>query len=200
MGRQTLFNTLIQQERIEYMLTDRYKNALGYALRVHAHQTRKGGTIPYFSHLIGVSSLVLEYEGNEDQAIAGLLHDVIEDCGIEHEPIIRKEFGCEVIKIVMDCTDSTETEKTDWKPRKQAYIASLDDKAEYSLLVSCCDKLHNARAIDRDYASQGEQIWERFNSSKSEIEWYYRCLTDKFLNRRILAAKELERVVSSVFR
>ena len=182
------------------MLTDRYKNALGYALRVHAHQTRKGGTIPYFSHLIGVSSLVLEYEGNEDQAIAGLLHDVIEDCGIEHKPIIQTKFGDNVLQIVMDCTDSTDSEKPDWKPRKQAYIASLDHKADCSLLVSCCDKLHNARAIDRDYASLGEQIWERFNSSKNEIEWYYRCLTDKFLNRRVLAAKELESVVSSVFR
>ena len=182
------------------MLTDRYKNALGYALRVHAHQTRKGGTIPYFSHLIGVSSLVLEYEGDEDQAIAGLLHDVIEDCGIKHKPVIRKKFGSAVLQIVMDCTDTVEPEKPAWKVRKQAYIASLDDKADSSLLVSCCDKLHNARSIARDYSILGEDLWERFNSNKSDIAWYYKALTDKFLHREISAAKELESVVSNVFR
>ena len=182
------------------MLTDRYKSALDYALRVHAQHTRKGGNIPYFSHLIGVSSLVLEYGGDEDQAIAGLLHDVIEDCGIEHKPDIREKFGEAVLKIVLDCTDSTEAEKLSWKVRKQAYIASIDDKAESSLLVSCCDKLHNARSIDRDYADLGEELWERFNSSKNEIEWYYRALADKFLYRKIPAAKELKSVVDSVFR
>ena len=182
------------------MLTDRYKSALGFALRVHAKHKRKGGNIPYFSHLIGVSSLVLEYGGNEDQAIAGLLHDVLEDCGMEHKPIIRKEFGEAVIQIVMDCTDSTESEKKEWKPRKQAYIASLDDKDESSLLVSCCDKLHNARSIDRDYAILGEDLWARFSSNKSDIAWYYRALSNKFLHLEIPAAKELESVVNSVFR
>ena len=182
------------------MLTDRYKSALDYALRVHAQHTRKGGNIPYFSHLIGVSSLVLEYEGDEDQAIAGLLHDVIEDCGIEHKPIIQTKFGDRVLQIVMDCTDSTESNKLDWKHRKQAYIASLDGKADCSLLVSCCDKLHNARSIDRDYSILGEDLWERFNSNKSDIAWYYKALTDKFLHREISAAKELESVVSNVFR
>jgi len=181
------------------MLTDRYKNALDYALRVHAQHTRKGGNIPYFSHLIGVSSLVLEYEGDEDQAIAGLLHDVLEDCGIEHKPIIQTKFGDRVLQIVMDCTDSIGSEKPDWKPRKQAYLASLDDKADSSLLVSCCDKLHNARSIDRDYIDLGEKLWGRFNGIKTEIEWYYRALTDKFLNRKISAARELESVVNSIF-
>lgn len=182
------------------MLTDRYKSALDYALRVHAQQTRKGGTIPYFSHLIGVSSLVLEYGGDEDQAIAGLLHDVLEDFGIKHKPIIQSKFGDTVLKIVLDCTDSTGTEKSVWKPRKQAYLASLDNKADSSLLVSCCDKLHNARSIARDYADLGEDFWGRFNSNKSDIAWYYKALTDKFLHRKISAAKELESVVNSVFR
>ena len=182
------------------MLTETYKYALEYALREHAQHTRKGGTIPYFSHVMGVSSLVLEYKGNEDQAIAGLLHDVIEDCGIEHEPVIRENFGDAVIQMVMDCTDSIESPKPEWKIRKQEYISSLDGKADSSLLVSCCDKLHNARAIDRDYADLGEDLWERFNSSKSEIEWYYRSLTEKFLNRGIPAARELECVVNSAFR
>jgi (p)ppGpp synthase/HD superfamily hydrolase len=182
------------------MLTDRYKSALGYALHAHAQHTRKGGNIPYFSHLIGVSSLVLEYEGSEDQAIAGLLHDTLEDCGIEHKPIIRKEFGEAVIQIVMDCTDSTISPKPEWKTRKQSYIAGLGDKADSSLLVSCCDKLHNARSIDRDYTDLGEKFWGRFNSNKTEIEWYYRALTDTFLHREIPAAKKLESVVNSIFR
>ena len=181
------------------MLTEKYKNALNYALRAHAQHTRKGGTIPYFSHVIAVSSLIMEYKGNEDQAIAGLLHDVIEDCGIEHEPVIRENFGDAVIQMVMDCTDSVKFPKPAWKIRKQDYISSLDHKADSSLLVSCCDKLHNARAIDRDYADLGEDFWERFNSNRSEIEWYYRSLSEKFLNRGIPAANELELVVNSVF-
>ena len=181
------------------MLTDRYKSALDYALCVHAQHTRKGGTIPYFSHLIGVSSLVLEYGGDEDQAIAGLLHDVIEDFGVKHRPIIQSKFGDAVLKIVMDCTDSTGSEKSEWKSRKQAYLASLDDKADCSLLVSCCDKLHNARSIDRDFTNLGEELWERFSPNKSDIAWYYRALTDKFLHRKIPAAKELKSVVDSVF-
>jgi len=182
------------------MLTDRYKIALGYALKAHSLHTRKSTTIPYFSHVIGVSSLVLEYGGDEDQAIAGLLHDVIEDCGIENKAAIRERFGSTVLQIVMDCTDSTESEKSEWKPRKQAYIASLDEKADSSLLVSCCDKLHNARSIDRDYTNLGEELWERFSPNKSDIAWYYRALTDKFLHRKIPAAKELKSVVDSVFR
>jgi (p)ppGpp synthase/HD superfamily hydrolase len=182
------------------MLTGKYKNALEYALLAHAQHTRKGGTIPYFSHVMGVSSLILEYEGNEDQAIAGLLHDVIEDCGIEHESVIRENFGDAVIQMVMDCTDSIKLPKPEWKTRKLSYIASLDDKADTSLLVSCCDKLHNARAIDRDYVDLGEELWTRFNANKSETEWYYRSITEKFLNRGIPAANELERAVNSAFR
>ena len=168
-------------------------------MREHAPHTRKGGDIPYFSHVIGVSSLVLEYGGNEDQAIAGLLHDIVEDCGIEHEAIIREEFGDAVAGMVMDCTDSITLPKPEWKQRKQNYIASLDVKAESSLLVSCCDKIHNARAIDRDHADVGDDLWDRFSSNKSEIEWYYRSITEKFLDRGTPAAKELERVVNSAF-
>ena len=180
-------------------LTGKYKTALEYALKAHAHHLRKGGDIPYFSHVIGVSSLVLEYNGDEDQAIAGLLHDIIEDCGIEHKPVIQEKFGDAVLQMVMDCTDSITSTKPEWKTRKEAYIASLDDKADASLLVSCCDKLHNARAIERDYAAIGEPLWDRFNAEKSEIGWYYGSMTEKFLNRDISAAKDLERVVDSIF-
>jgi (p)ppGpp synthase/HD superfamily hydrolase len=181
------------------MLTTKYKNALDYALLAHAGHKRKGGDIPYYSHLIGVSSLILEYKGNEDQAIAGLLHDVIEDCGIEHKPVIQEKFGEKVLQMVMDCTDAVTIPKPAWKTRKLSYIASLDDKADTSLLVSCCDKIHNARAIDRDQADLEDELWERFNASKSETEWYYRGITQKFLNRDIPAARELERVVNSIF-
>lgn len=182
------------------MLTTKYKNALDYALLAHASHTRKGTNIPYFSHVIGVSSLVLEYNGTEDQAIAGLLHDVIEDCGIEHKPIIQEMFGTEVLQMVMDCTDAITTPKPPWKLRKEAYIASMGSKSDTSLLVSCCDKLHNARAIDRDYLDRGEELWTRFNASKSDTEWYYRGITEKFLSQEVPAARELERVVNNIFR
>lgn len=181
------------------MLTTKYKSALEYALTVHARQTRKGGKVPYFSHVVGVSSLILEYGGDEDQAIAGLLHDVIEDCGIEHKAVIQEMFGDMVLQMVMDCTDATTMPKPPWKARKAAFIASLDHKSDASLLVSCCDKLHNARATDRDQKEFGEALWDRFNPSRAESEWYYRSITEKFLHRGIPAAKELECVVNSIF-
>ena len=138
-------------------LTNRFASAVDYARIAHTGQLRKGTRIPYFAHLIGVASLVLDYGGDEDQAIAGLLHDLLEDCGEEHEPAIREEFGERVALIVRACTDGTaeskageETEEArlaNWFVRKRAYLAHLGKAGDDVLLVSACDKLHNARAI-----------------------------------------------------
>lgn len=181
------------------ILTHRFDKALGYASEVHRMQIRKGTDIPYLSHLMGVASLVLEYGGDEDQAIAGLLHDAAEDAGgdrrLQH---IRLEFGDDVAAIVADCTDSWVEPKPAWRPRKEAYIAGMASKADRSLLVSLADKTHNARAIVADLNMIGDELWDRFTASKTETIWYYCSMADIFSARLGSIAHELGRCVQSM--
>jgi (p)ppGpp synthase/HD superfamily hydrolase len=159
--------------------------ALDYAAEAHQKQVRKGTNIAYLSHLLGVSSLVIEHGGDEDQAIAGLLHDILEDCGIVHETTIRERFGERVLKIVQACTDGTPDasgQKAPWRERKAAYLAHLRSTPEDALLVSACDKLHNARAIATDLAS-GEDVFARFTGGRDGTLWYYRSLAEVFVER-----------------
>ncbi len=165
--------------------------AVSYAMTIHAGQTRKGTDIPYVSHLLGVASLVLEHGGDEEQAIAGLLHDAIEDCGIEHEDEILRRFGPRVAGIVRACTDADVIPKPPWKERKLAYIAHLETVDRDALLVSCCDKLHNARAILTDLATHGDALFDRFNGGRDGTLWYYQVLADAFL--RLIPGKPLSR-------
>ena len=171
-------------------LTHRFVQAVDYARIAHAAQFRKGSQIPYIYHLLGVSSLVLEYGGSEDQAIAGLLHDVLEDCGAAHESAIRAQFGDTVAMIVRDCTDGMAESKAapksdaekfaNWVERKLVYIAHIATEDQESLLVSACDKLHNARSILADLRQLGDALWKRFNASKAQSLWYYRSLVEAF--------------------
>jgi GTP pyrophosphokinase len=159
--------------------------ALDYAAEAHQAQARKGSTIPYLSHVLGVSSLVIEYGGDEDQAIAGLLHDVLEDCGVEHAEPIRERFGARVLRMVEACTDGTPDasgQKAPWRERKQAYLAHLTTVAQDVLLVSACDKLHNARAIAGDQAS-GQDVFARFKGGRDGTLWYYQSLLQTFEDR-----------------
>jgi len=135
--------------------------ALDHAAEAHGSQARKGTEIPYLGHLMGVASLVIDHGGDEDQAIAGLLHDVLEDCGAEHEASIRRAFGDRVADMVLACTDGTPDEagaKAPWTERKRLYLRHLESAADETLLVSACDKLHNARAIAADVAA-GEDVF-----------------------------------------
>ncbi|MDO5505136.1 MAG: HD domain-containing protein [Pseudoxanthomonas suwonensis] len=169
-------------------LTQRFSHAVEYARVAHEQQVRKGSNIPYLYHLLAVSSLVLEYGGNEDQAIAGLLHDVIEDCGEEHEARIREQFGEAVLAIVRDCTDGTADDKAhatspeatrrSWWQRKLAYVAHLREEPEASLLVGGCDKLHNARAITQDLADPtvGVAVFDRFKAGRDGTLRYYESI------------------------
>ena len=159
--------------------------ALDYAAEAHQSQARKGTSIPYVSHLMGVASLVIEHGGDEDQAIAGLLHDVLEDCGLQHEGPIGERFGDRVLAIVRACTDGTPDEhgvKAPWRARKEAYIAHLATASDDALLVSACDKLHNARAISTDLAS-GEDVFARFTGGRDGTLWYYDALAKTFADR-----------------
>jgi len=168
----------------EEVLTQRFDDALAYASSVHRTQVRKGSNIPYVSHLLGVTSLALEIGADEEQAIAALLHDAVEDQGGKPRlDDIRSRFGDRVAAIVSDCTDSWEEPKPKWRQRKEAYIASLAKKHPDSLLVSLADKMHNATAINADLAVHGPAVWERFTGGREGSLWYYSELATAFERR-----------------
>jgi GTP pyrophosphokinase len=164
----------------------RLHEALDYAADAHRDQIRKGTDIPYLAHPIGVCSLTLDYGGDEDQAIGALLHDVIEDCGEAHGPSIRAQFGDRVADIVIGCTDGTADAsgvKPPWRARKEAFLRHLQHADEGMLLVSACDKLHNARAIGADRRVEGDRVFERFTASRADTLWYYNELAKVFAYR-----------------
>ncbi len=178
-------------------LSARFDEALAYAASLHRTQTRKGGDIPYVGHLLSVASLVIEGGGTETQAIAGLLHDAVEDQG--GAPVlaeIREKFGDDVATIVDECSDTNVVPKPPWRQRKQHYVDHLAEASEATLLVSLADKLDNARAILRDYRDHGSDLWQRFNvSDPQEHLWYYRSLLAVFKERNdTWLVAELERV------
>jgi (p)ppGpp synthase/HD superfamily hydrolase len=182
-----------------------FLRAFNFAAEKHAGQTRKASTIPYIAHLMGVASLVLEFGGDEDLAIAALLHDVVEDCG--GAPLlkeVKRRFGPRVAKIVEGCTDADTSPKPPWRERKETYIQHLKTADAETRMVSAADKLNNVRSILSDYREVGESVWERFNGGRDGTLWYYRALLDEFLRRKPnrlireleLAVKELETVAS----
>lgn len=183
----------------------RLADAAALAFGLHATQRRKGSDVPYISHLMAVSGLVLEHHGDEDQAIAGLLHDVIEDCGAEHEAPIRARFGDRVARIVRACSDTDVTPKPPWRARKDAYLAHLETTDADVLLVSACDKLHNARCLLADLRTHGHAVFDRFTAPRQDTLWYYGALARVFARRlpgplsRDLAATvaELERLAAA---
>ena len=186
------------------ILSQRFEDALVYSARLHAKQIRKGTTIPYVSHLLGVAGIVLEHGGNEVETIAALLHDAVEDQGgADTRKEIRRRFGDAVVSIVDGCTDAEVIPKPPWKERKEQYIARLSHASPSILLVSAADKLHNARAILGDYRALGENLWDRFNGGKEGTLWYYKSLVDAFKQAAAGTAlapliEELERVVGEI--
>ena len=183
------------------MLGPRFDRAFLFAAKKHSTQMRKASSIPYLAHLIGVTSLVLEAGGDEDMAIAALLHDVVEDCGGQRMlKEVRRRFGKRVADIVDGCTDAYAIPKPPWKERKDQYIERLRHESPDTRLVSAADKLNNVRSILSDYRTIGESIWSRFNGGRDGTLWYYRTLREEFLRdapNRItrdfdLAVQELE--------
>jgi (p)ppGpp synthase/HD superfamily hydrolase len=162
-------------------LSPRYGAALQVAFDLHADQVRKGSGVPYFAHLAGVSSLVLEHGGTEDEAIAALLHDAVEDQGgRETLTRIATQFGDHVAAIVEGCTDALDVPKPPWRARKERYLDHLGSAPASVQLVSACDKLYNAQSIVRDHHSVGEQVWTRFTEGRDGVLWYYRSLAAAF--------------------
>ncbi|MBT3358656.1 MAG: HD domain-containing protein [Rhodospirillales bacterium] len=160
-------------------LTHKFNEALVMAVELHDGQTRKNTQIPYVSHLLGVCAIVLDCGGDEDEAIAALLHDAVEDQGgAPTLARIRANFGDHVAEIVDGLSDAYGEPKAPWKDRKDAYLAGLGDHGESALLVSAADKLYNARTILKDYRETGEAVWARFNGGRDGTLWYYRTLLD----------------------
>jgi GTP pyrophosphokinase len=164
---------------LAHPLSERFNDALVYAATLHRTQSRKGTPIPYVAHLLSVAALVIEHGGNEDQAIAALLHDAIEDQGIETGDEIRRRYGDAVYTIVHGCSDSElpkGARKPPWRARKDAYVHHVMSASASEKLVSAADKLHNVRSILSDYRDIGENVWARFSGGKEGTLWYYRTL------------------------
>jgi (p)ppGpp synthase/HD superfamily hydrolase len=180
--------------------SNRFDNALAYATIIHAGQVRKATQTPYIAHLLGVTSIALEYGANEDEAIAALLHDAGEDAGGEGRIAdIRARFGPVVAKIVEGCTDTLETPTPSWRDRKEKYLAHVDLADESTILVSASDKLYNTRAILRDLRRDGNSAFERFKGKKDGILWYYRALVEAFRKHgENELIDELDRVVTEI--
>ena len=163
------------------VLGERFADAVRYASALHRDQARKQTRIPYLSHLLAAASLVLEQGGDEDEAIAALLHDALEDQWERtSEEQIRDRFGDKVARIVVACSDSTGGRKQDWKPRKRAHLDHLATQTPEVLRVSIADKLHNARSIVADLRVAGDVIWDRFTAGPQQQAWYYTALADIF--------------------
>lgn len=156
-------------------LTSRFEKALTLAHRLHQSQIRKSTSIPYISHLLAVSALVLEDGGEEDEAIAALLHDAVEDQG--GRPTLRRierEFGPKVAALVEGCTDAFEIPKPPWKARKEAYLKHLALASTEVLRVKTADLLHNVRSTLKGFEELGPAVWARFSVGRDSQLWYYR--------------------------
>ena len=182
------------------MLTNRFTEALIYATQLHANQKRKGSSTPYVAHLYAVTALVLESGGDEDTAIAALLHDAVEDQGgLETLDEIRTLFGNHVADIVDECSDAYTTPKPPWRERKEKYIERLKKASTDVRMVSLADKLHNARSLYRDLQEYGHKSWKKFNGGQKGTLWYYSALVEVFKeNESNFMIEELERVISQI--
>jgi (p)ppGpp synthase/HD superfamily hydrolase len=183
-------------------LSPEFEEALVFASRLHSGQERKGTEIPYVAHLLSVAGIVIDHGGQEDEAIAALLHDAVEDQGGAGTRVeIRRRFGDTVVDIVTGCTDAEGEPKPEWRRRKEAYVSHLVDASASVWLVSAADKLDNARAILRDYRIMGEALWSRFNGGRQGTLWYYRTLANVFRSRGSTPlVDELTRVVTRIER
>jgi len=182
------------------VLTGQFEKALVYGARLHATQYRKGTSRPYLAHLLGVASIVLTHGGDEDEAIAALLHDAVEDQGgLKTLRAIRKKFGARVARIVDGCTDSYTEPKPPWLDRKRAYVKRLADESAEVRLVSAADKLSNARETLYELRVHGDVVFDRFAGKKEGTLWYYRALVNEFRKAGSTPlVEEFDRVVTEL--
>lgn len=181
----------------------RFDDALALVSELHRDQTRKGTGVPYITHLMGVAAIVGDVGGSEDQVIAALLHDTIED-QVEHHPdieaTIAKQFGSDVLKIVLACSDAVVHPKPPWKARKMSYIQHLveAEDTDPALLVSLADKTYNGLTLLRDARIHGASLWSRFKATPEQTQWYYTTIADAFDKKQW--PNEEQRVLASDYR
>jgi (p)ppGpp synthase/HD superfamily hydrolase len=181
-------------------LTARFEAALVYAHQLHRHQIRKASGTPYIAHLLSVTALVLEEGGSEDEAIAALLHDAVEDQGGQAtREEIKQRFGDTVVAIVDGCTESDTIPKPPWRDRKQRYLEQLRQGSPSVRRVALADKLHNARTILFDYQQHGENVWSAFSAGKEGVLWFYHSLLQLYpLTQSSPMVEELRQVVEEI--
>lgn len=182
------------------LLSTKFDEAFLLASEVHRAQTMKETEIPYMAHLLGVAGITALYGGTEDEIIAALLHDTVEDTDLALHTIDEK-FGPQVAAIVEACTDTNQQPKPPWQRRKEEHIRAMRSASASARLVYAADKLQNARAMLKDYRVIGEKLWARFNGGKAGTFWYYRSLIEVFrdtgtdedlVNELARTVKELE--------
>lgn len=179
--------------------SSRYIDALGWSAELHAKQLRKGTDVPYIVHLLNVSALVWLNGGDEDQAIAGLLHDAVEDQGGEETlDQIRERFGDRVAAIVKACTDADELPKPPWAQRKRVHIEHLSEIREDALLVTAADKFDNITSVLVDHDVVGADIWDRFKGGCEGTVWYYHKMSTALSAR--LDSQLTQRLAEAVVR
>ena len=160
-------------------LSARFGEALAYAFELHAGQCRKGSDVPYVAHLLSVAAIVLEHGASEDEAIAALLHDAVEDQGGSTTGLaIGERFGPTVLAIVEGCTDADTLPKPPWRERKEFFVSRLAAASPAVHLVCAADKLHNVRSLVEDYRDLGEELWQRFSGGRQGTLWYYRAVAE----------------------
>lgn len=190
-------------------LGDRFQEALVYAAKLHISQVRKDSQTPYIAHLLATVGLVLEYGGSEEEAIAALLHDALEDQPNDGQTLaeIESQFGPEVLSIVQACSDTQTHPKPPWRERKEAFLIALGSISCSACLVIAADKLHNTRTLVREYREHGEEIWPRFKGGRAGTLWFSHSLLTALKNRACVppaliselsgAVHELESIVES---
>jgi (p)ppGpp synthase/HD superfamily hydrolase len=179
------------------LLTERFEKAFSFAYWLHQKQVRKGTTVPYISHLLGVTALVLESGGSEDEAIAALLHDAVEDQGgLSTLELIQEKFGENVAKLVAACSDTLASLKSSWKERKKAFLDCLEEATPQVMRIVIADKLHNSRCTLTDLQDYGPEIWERFNATPEERLWFYKSIIE--LAKRKFPSSQVQQLASVV--
>lgn len=188
--------------------TDRISAAFALAALVHEKQKRKSTDIPYISHPMAIAAQVSVWGGSEDQFIAALLHDVVEDGGAQYMPVIEEHFGKHVLDLVMACSDAAPQRgqpKGAWIERKEKYIANLRSAADEVLLISAADKWHNLASILADAKQLGEVVFDRFirqdferTDKKKMVLWYYKELLAVYRERNVPVVVELENLLSEI--
>jgi len=183
-------------------LSERFSDALVYAAMLHRSQQRKLSGAPYVGHLLRVAGIVLESGADEDEAIAALLHDAVEDQGgATAAGAIRERFGPRVAEIIEGCTDTYQTPKPPWRQRKEAYLARLANACASVRLVAAADKLDNVRSLVQSHRIVGEAVWQSFRGGREGTLWYFRRVVEilKQAHGHPLA-EELQRAVAELER